>query len=100
LKRQYKIRNSKMKYFFDCSVRITDEILQEVLNHDTSAKDSSLYDDITEILNKDKTIKLSLNKGYRSTCEINRFTRNLLGEGTQHDSCSIERYGEEPMVIH
>lgn len=63
-------------------------------------KDCSLYDDISEILNKGKTIKLSLNKGYRSTCEINTFTQNLLGEGTQHDYCSIERYGEEPMVIH
>jgi DNA helicase-2/ATP-dependent DNA helicase PcrA len=37
LKRQYQIRNSKLKYFFDCSVRITDEILQEVLSHNTSA---------------------------------------------------------------
>ncbi|MBC2728997.1 3'-5' exonuclease [Desulfosporosinus sp.] len=60
---------------------------------------SSLYDDISEILNKGKTIKLNLNKGYRSTCEINTFTQNLLGEGNQHHYCSIERYGEEPKVI-
>ncbi|WP_407312809.1 HelD family protein [Desulfosporosinus sp. SB140] len=70
--------------------------------HQTIEKtmDCSLYDDISEILNKGKTIKLSLYKGYRSTCEINTFTQNLLGEGTQQDYCSIERYGEEPMVIH
>ncbi|SDH85504.1 HelD family protein [Desulfosporosinus hippei] len=61
--------------------------------------DYSLYDDVSEILNKGKTIKLSLNKGYRSTCEINTFTQKLLGEGNQHDYCSIERYGEEPKVI-
>lgn len=62
--------------------------------------DCSLYDDISEILNKGKTIKLSLNKGYRSTCEINAFTQKLLAEGSQHAYCSIERYGEEPRVIH
>ncbi|KGK91489.1 ATP-dependent DNA helicase [Desulfosporosinus sp. HMP52] len=61
--------------------------------------DYSLYDDVSEILNKGKTIKLSLNKGYRSTCEINSFTQKLLGEDNQHDYCSIERYGEEPKVI-
>ncbi|MDR3600425.1 MAG: 3'-5' exonuclease [Desulfosporosinus sp.] len=70
--------------------------------HQTIEKtiDRSIYDDISEILNKRKTVKLSLDKGYRSTCEINTFTQNLLGEGTRDDYCSIERYGEEPMVIH
>lgn len=61
--------------------------------------DSSLYDDISEILNKGNTIKLSLNKGYRSTCEINTFSQKLLGEGARHDYCSIERHGEKPKVI-
>ena len=71
-------------------------------SHQTIEKtiDCSLYDDISEILNKGKTIKLSLNKGYRSTCEINTFAQNLLGEGTQHDYYSIERHGEDPLVIH
>ncbi|ODA40209.1 3'-5' exonuclease [Desulfosporosinus sp. BG] len=70
--------------------------------HQTIEKpiDCSLYNDISEILNKGKTIKLFLNKGYRSTCEINTFAQNLLGEGTQDDYCSIERYGEEPRVIY
>ncbi|WP_088189685.1 UvrD-helicase domain-containing protein [Desulfosporosinus sp. FKA] len=61
--------------------------------------DSLLYDDISEILNKGKMIKLSLNKGYRSTCEINTFAQALLGEGTQQGYASIERHGEEPTVI-
>lgn len=41
--------------------------------------DSSLYDDISEILKKPKTIKLFLNKGYRSSYEISAFTQRLLG---------------------
>lgn len=46
MKRQYQIRNSKLKYFFDCSVRITDEILQEVLSHNTSAKMKNIIETI------------------------------------------------------
>ena len=70
--------------------------------HQTIEKtiDRSLYDDISEILNKRKTVKLSLNKGYRSTREINTFTQKLLGEGTKQNYCSFERHGEEPMVLH
>jgi DNA helicase-2/ATP-dependent DNA helicase PcrA len=30
LKRQYKIKDSRLEYFFDCSVRISDEILQRL----------------------------------------------------------------------
>jgi len=62
--------------------------------------DRSLYDDISEILNKRKTVKLSLDKGYRSTREINTFTQKLLGEGGKQDYCSIERHGKEPLVLH
>ena len=51
------------------------------------------------ILNKRKTVKLSLDKGYRSTREINIFTQNLLGEGTKQDYHSFERHGEEPLVL-
>ena len=70
--------------------------------HQTIEKtiDRSLYDDISEILNKRKTVKLSLDKGYRSTREINTFTQKLLGEGGQQNYCSIERHGEEPLVLH
>jgi DNA helicase-2/ATP-dependent DNA helicase PcrA len=36
LKRQYKIKDSELKYFFDCSIRITDEALQEILSRNSS----------------------------------------------------------------
>ena len=62
--------------------------------------DPSLYEDISEILNKENSIKLSLDKGYRSTLEINTFTQKLLGEGTKQNYGSIERHGEEPLVLH
>ena len=38
LKRQYKIENSKLKYFFDSSIKINDELLQEVLGQNSSDK--------------------------------------------------------------
>ncbi|MDR3540284.1 MAG: AAA family ATPase [Desulfosporosinus sp.] len=62
--------------------------------------DHSLYDNISEIFNKRKTVKLSLDKGYRSTREINTFTQKLLGEGAKQNYYSIERHGEEPLVLH
>lgn len=36
LKRQYSIENSKLQYFFDCSLYISDDILKEVLGHNAS----------------------------------------------------------------
>ena len=59
--------------------------------------DARLYDHISEILNRDHTLKLFLNKGYRSTCEISRFTQQLLGKKTDH--ASLLRHGEEPRVV-
>lgn len=38
LKRQYSIVRSKLQYFFDCSLVINDEILQDVLGHNASPK--------------------------------------------------------------
>lgn len=38
LKRQYKIKDSKLKYFFDSSIKINDEMLQEVLSQNASDK--------------------------------------------------------------
>jgi len=70
--------------------------------HQTIEKtvDPSLYDDISEILNKRKTVKLSLDKGYRSTREINTLTQKLLVEGTEQHYSSFERHGDEPLVLH
>lgn len=36
LKRQYKIRESRLQYFFDSDIRISDEVLQEVLGRNSS----------------------------------------------------------------
>lgn len=46
LKRQYKIQDSKLKYFFDSSIRINDEILQEVLSSNSSSKMKSIVETI------------------------------------------------------
>lgn len=46
LKRQYRIEDSKLKYFFDSSIRINDEMLQEVLGRNSSAKMKSIVETI------------------------------------------------------
>ncbi len=46
LKRQYKIEKSKLKYFFDSSIKINDEILQEVLSKNSSQKMRSIVETI------------------------------------------------------
>ncbi len=46
LKRQYKIQDSRLKYFFDCSVLINDEILQEVLSHNASPRMRNIVETI------------------------------------------------------
>lgn len=46
LKRQYKIRNSELKYFFDCSININDEMLQEILGHNSSVKMRNIVETI------------------------------------------------------
>ena len=46
LKRQYKIQDSKLKYFFDSNIRINDEILQEVLSHNASSKMRNIVETI------------------------------------------------------
>ncbi|HEX2937310.1 MAG TPA: ATP-dependent DNA helicase [Ruminiclostridium sp.] len=42
LKRQYRIENSALKYFFDSSLVINDEVLQETLAHNASPKMQSI----------------------------------------------------------
>jgi len=46
MKRQYKIENSKLKYFFDSSITINDEILQEVLSHNSSSNMKNIVETI------------------------------------------------------
>ena len=57
----------------------------------------SVYDSIIEILGKKKSVKLSLNKSYRSSYEISKFNQKLLG-GEQR-IIPFERHEEEPIIV-
>lgn len=58
--------------------------------------DLSIYDEVDSALEKKKSVKLSLNKSYRSTQEINKFS---LGIMKQHQDCiCFERHGDEPII--
>jgi DNA helicase-2/ATP-dependent DNA helicase PcrA len=46
IKRQYRIQNSELKYFFDCSILINDQILQEVLSHNSSPRMRNIVETI------------------------------------------------------
>lgn len=46
LKRQYKITEGRLKYFFDCSVQIDDEVLQQMLSRNASAKMRNIVETI------------------------------------------------------
>ncbi len=59
--------------------------------------DKSLYNDIEEILHKKKSVKLFLNKSYRSSIEINSFSKKILN--IKEDFISFERHEHEPIVI-
>ncbi|MBC9784072.1 ATP-binding domain-containing protein [Heliobacterium chlorum] len=59
--------------------------------------DETIYDDVIQILGVAKTIKLFLRKGYRSSYEINRFARHVLG--TDEDSLAFQRHEAEPHVV-
>lgn len=46
LKRQYKIRNSRLVHFFDCSIVIKDGILQEILSRNASPQMRNIVETI------------------------------------------------------
>ncbi|MDI3477865.1 MAG: ATP-dependent helicase UvrD/PcrA [Thermoanaerobacterium sp.] len=46
LKRQYTIKDSKLKYYFDCNLVIDDEILKEVLGRNSTAKMRTIVETI------------------------------------------------------
>ncbi len=58
----------------------------------------SIYTDITGILNKEKSVKLSLNKGYRSSYEISLFSQKII-KNYSKGSLSFIRHGSEPKVV-
>ena len=59
--------------------------------------DKSIYDDIEKILCKKKSIKLSMNKSFRSSIEINAFTQKILN--SKQEFVSFERHESEPQII-
>ncbi|MEG0353596.1 MAG: AAA family ATPase [Cellulosilyticaceae bacterium] len=46
LKRQYEIKKRELEYFFDCSLTITDEILQQALGKNASSKMKNIVETI------------------------------------------------------
>lgn len=71
-------------------------ILGDIHQTLTGEGDSRLYDTIIEILKKESSLRLSLNKGYRSSMEINSFTQNLLGKQAEYES--FERHDQLPQI--
>jgi len=59
--------------------------------------DKSIYDDIDKILGRKKSVKLSLNKSFRSSIEINSFTQKILNN--KQEFISFERHETEPQII-
>ena len=57
----------------------------------------SIYEDVKNILNKKKNMVVSMNKSFRCSYEISKFSNNFLDEIIQIES--FERYEEEPKVI-
>lgn len=58
----------------------------------------SIYTDISNVLNKEKAVKLSLNKGYRSSYEISLFSQKVIGNHNK-DSLSFVRHGAQPRIL-
>lgn len=59
--------------------------------------DKSIYDDIEKILHKKKSIKLFMNKSFRSSVEINTFTQKILN--SKEEFVSFDRHEEEPRIV-
>ena len=54
LKRQYEIEKRELKYFFDSSIAITDDLLQQALGHNTS----HYMKDIVETIQKEQDVAI------------------------------------------
>lgn len=66
LKRQYKIWNGKLEYMFDCSLKIDDEILQEILSKNADSRMKTIVTSIQREQNRiirDDTHKLLVVQG-------------------------------------
>ncbi|AGK96591.1 HelD family protein [Clostridium pasteurianum] len=60
-------------------------------------KYKDIYDEIENILNKKRSLKLFLKKGYRSSFEINSFAKKLLNSNEYLNA--FERHEEKPEII-
>ncbi len=58
----------------------------------------TFYDHVVNILAKKSSHKLSLNKGYRSSYEINEFSHHIIGNRSK-DFESFSRHGSKPKVV-
>ncbi|MBU3157980.1 AAA family ATPase [Clostridium estertheticum] len=56
-----------------------------------------IYDDLEDILHKKKSLKLSMNKSFRSSIEINSFTQKILN--SKEEFVSFDRHEDEPIIV-
>lgn len=95
LKRQYKINNSTLEYFFDCDIRITDEILQDILGRNSSPKMKNIVETIQkeqDIIIRDTENELLMVQGTagsgKTSIAMHRIAF-LLYEGRQYQTNNI-----------
>ncbi len=95
LKRQYKIKNSNLQYFFDCDIRITDEILQDILGRNSSPKMKNIVETIQkeqDIIIRDTENELLMVQGTagsgKTSIALHRIAF-LLYEGQKYRSNNI-----------
>ncbi len=86
----YKILNLIFK---DSRFTVVGDVNQSI----EKQRDIFIYNDIESIFNKRKSNKLFLNKSYRCSYEINRFSKKLLDAG--NDTEFFERSEGEPEII-
>jgi DNA helicase-2/ATP-dependent DNA helicase PcrA len=55
------------------------------------------YDNIARNIPREDSLLLRLTKSYRSTVEINRFSRAILHRDASDET--VERHGEKPVVL-
>lgn len=80
--------------FKDARFTVVGDVNQSV----EKKSDISIYDDIISIFDFEKSSKIFLNKSYRSSYEISKFSEKLLEEGTYTEY--FKRNEEAPTSIH
>ncbi|GAB6181328.1 AAA family ATPase [Desulfotomaculum defluvii] len=92
----YPLQYEIFKLLFDVTANYT--FLGDVNQIIEKNQAGAFYDEVALIMQKQRTIKLSLHKSYRSSYEINMFCKKLLGEELPQ-FISFERHGEAPRVV-